>query len=122
MRRRVPIERKGGRRRIGRDEAKRVGLELKVHVEVVEAKAVQVVEIRGDVHAIAAGSSPLLSEVRKARPIPSCNRNRKLVCLPAADAEAGGRKVCIDRAVQETHKPAVELPVRPAARYGPAPT
>ena len=57
-RRRVPIERKGRRRRIGQDEAKRVGLQLQVRIEVVEAKTLQVVEIRGDIHAIAAGSLP----------------------------------------------------------------
>ena len=119
QRRRVPIECKGGRRRIGRDEAKRVGLELKVRIEDVEAKTLQVVEIRGDVHAIAAGSGPLLSEVPKACPIPSGNRHGKLVCLPAADAKAGAGRYA-STGCSGDHKLAVELRVRACREIRPA--
>ena len=108
-RRRVPLEPKGRRRRIGQNETKRVGVQLQVRIEIVEAKTLQVMEIRGDIHAIAAGSSPLLSEQREARPIPSGNREGKLVCLPSADVKARGRNVRVARAVQETHELAIEF-------------
>ena len=55
-RRRVPIKVKGGRQRIGHNEAERVGLELKVRTDVVEAEPLQVVVVRGDIYAIAAGT------------------------------------------------------------------
>ena len=92
-------------------------------MNVVEAETLQVVVIRGDIYAIAAGSRPLLSEERKACPIPSGNRKGKLVCLPSADAKAGGRNVRIDLAVQEIHELGYRTPqTRVTARYGPAPT
>ena len=61
--------------------------------KLVEAKTVQVVVIRGDIHAIAAGVSAVLCEHREARPIPSGNRDGQLVGLPSAEAKSRGWKV-----------------------------
>ncbi len=111
-RRRVPIEVKRGRRRIGHNEAQRVGLELKVRTDVVEAETLQIVVVRGDIDAIAARTRPRLREERQACPIPSGNRQGKLVCLPSADARIGVRKITIDRALQDIHQLARELRMR----------
>ena len=116
LRRRVPLERKGRLGRVGRNETSRVGLQLQLRIELVEAKTVQVMVVRHDIHAIAAGISAVLCEEREARAIRSGDIEGKLVGLPSADAKARRSNVPVARAVQQLLELSYRNPHTPARR------
>ena len=68
--RRLPIEREGRFGWVGRKETTRVGVQLQLRIELVQAKALQVMVIRGDIHPIAAGTGRPVRRSGSARDTP----------------------------------------------------
>ena len=105
----MPVERKGYFGRVGHKEATRVGVQSQLRIEFVEAKPLQVMVIRLDIHAVAAGARAVLCEDGEARAIRSGDVEGELVGFPSADAHSHRSNVPVSLAVQQLLELGVEI-------------
>lgn len=96
----------------GYKETTRVGVQPQLRIELVEAKPLQVMIIRHDIHAIAAGARAVLREDGEARAIRPGDIEGKLVYLPSADVHTRRSNVPVGCAVQQLLKLPIEIPIR----------
>src|ERR1700752_452928 len=105
----MPGERKGSLRRVRHEKAVRIGVQLQAGVELVEAKALQVMVVRDDVHAVSVDTAAVVREQWKPGAVRSGDIESQFVRLSSANAHAREGNVPVACAAQYPFELGVEI-------------